>query len=183
MAAEEPRSRYDRPTIALHWTVAVMVALLWGLGQLTGAFGQPWNGIILSTHVVIGVLLVLVLAVRVGWRLTRGRHLAETGPRLMQLLAITVHYVLYILVAVALVLGLFAEWVRGDSIFGLFALPAPTTLGPLGDNTRDFRHQLIGIHGLVANWILILAAMHAAAALFHQYILRDGLLGRMLPRS
>jgi len=182
MADATAAPRYDRPTIALHWTVAALVALLWALGQLTGTFDKPLGDLILSAHIVIGVLLVLVLAIRVAWRLTGGRRLAEPGSRLMRLLAVTVHYVLYILVAAALLLGLYVEWARGDSIFGLFALPAPTSLAPLGDNTREIRHQIIKLHGLVANWIVILAAMHAAAALFHQYVLRDGVLSRMLPR-
>jgi cytochrome b561 len=31
--------------------------------------------------------------------------------------------------------------------------------------------------------VLILAGLHAAAALFHHYVLRDGVLRRMLPRG
>ena len=38
-----------------------------------------------------------------------------------------------------------------------------------------------GWHELAANAILIVAGLHAAAALFHHYILRDATLRRMLP--
>ena len=38
-----------------------------------------------------------------------------------------------------------------------------------------------GWHELAANTIVILAAIHAAAALVHHYLWRDGVLRRMLP--
>ena len=37
-------------------------------------------------------------------------------------------------------------------------------------------------HAIAANTILILAGLHASAALAHHYLLRDGTLVRMLPR-
>ncbi|WP_342587451.1 cytochrome b/b6 domain-containing protein [Manganibacter manganicus] len=38
------------------------------------------------------------------------------------------------------------------------------------------------IHTTLGNVILWLAGLHAAAALFHHYYLRDGILKSMLPR-
>jgi len=38
------------------------------------------------------------------------------------------------------------------------------------------------LHALAANSILILAGIHASAALIHGYFWRDGVLARMLPR-
>ena len=34
---------------------------------------------------------------------------------------------------------------------------------------------------MLGNLILIVAGLHAAAAMFHQYVLKDGVLTRMLP--
>jgi cytochrome b561 len=36
---------------------------------------------------------------------------------------------------------------------------------------------------LAANAIMIVTALHAVAALFHHYVLRDGVLRRMLPMA
>jgi len=44
------------------------------------------------------------------------------------------------------------------------------------------RHSIGKLHETVANAILLVAALHAAAALFHHYVLRDSTLRHMLPR-
>jgi cytochrome b561 len=42
--------------------------------------------------------------------------------------------------------------------------------------------KLIGaLHGWVANTLIIAVAGHALLALFHHYVLRDGIMRRMLP--
>jgi cytochrome b561 len=44
-------------------------------------------------------------------------------------------------------------------------------------------HRIGGYHALAANALAILAGLHAAAALFHHYVMRDDILRRMLPWS
>ena len=46
---------------------------------------------------------------------------------------------------------------------------------------RALVHQIGDWHALAANALLIVAGVHAAAALFHHYILHDETLRRMLP--
>ena len=55
------------------------------------------------------------------------------------------------------------------------------SLPQIGD--RAMRKPITHWHGLAANLLLGLVGLHAAAALFHHYILRDGVLGRMLPEN
>jgi len=55
-------------------------------------------------------------------------------------------------------------------------IPAP--LGPFSKSTQ---HIVTNAHEWIAWTIIILAAVHAAAALFHHYVLRDDVLKRMLP--
>jgi cytochrome b561 len=87
---------------------------------------------------------------------------------------------LYFVVVAVLVGGVTTELLRGDNFFGLLRLPTP------GDLVAPARHALaerIGdLHGLGANTILVLAGLHAAAALFHHYALKDTVLRRMLAR-
>jgi cytochrome b561 len=66
-------------------------------------------------------------------------------------------------------------WARGDSIFNVFTIPKMVP----GDPALE--HQISDWHALAANALLIVAGVHAAAALFHHYILRDETLRRMLP--
>jgi cytochrome b561 len=66
---------------------------------------------------------------------------------------------------------------QGDSIWNLFTVPAYDP-----GNVRALSRWMRGWHGTAANTILIIAGLHAAAALFHHYLLRDDVLRRMLPR-
>jgi cytochrome b561 len=51
----------------------------------------------------------------------------------------------------------------------------------LAPRDRALGHDLQSWHATAANAILVLAGIHAAAALFHHYVWRDGVLRRMLP--
>jgi cytochrome b561 len=64
---------------------------------------------------------------------------------------------------------------RGDNLFGLVQVPA------FDPGNRALRRAAAGWHELAANWLLILAGLHALVALAHHYIRRDGVLRRMLP--
>jgi cytochrome b561 len=174
--AEARGLRYDRGTIALHWTTAVLVSLLWVIGQTidfapSGTLRVDYR----SVHMTLGVTLVVVFVIRAIWRLARGRRLPGVGGDLMEWAARLTHFALYALILTTLVLGLANVWVRGDTIYNLFTVPA------FDPGNKPLR-QLIGDwHALAANGTLILAGLHAAAALFHHYVLRDGVLRRMLP--
>ena len=169
-------TRYDRTTIALHWTTAVLVAVQWILGQTADWFPDgPVNLGMWSTHVVLGFALAGALAWRLAWRATEGRGLPAADRGALHALAKATHYGLYLLLLTVVVLGLANAFVRGYSIYDLFHLPQ------IGD--RAWRHPITDWHGLAANVLLGLAGFHAAAALLHHYVWHDGLLRRMLPRG
>jgi cytochrome b561 len=60
----------------------------------------------------------------------------------------------------------------------LFDIP-----GPFGPFDRPARRELKEIHNYVAWAIIIVAGLHAAAALYHHYVLKDRVLKRMLPAA
>ncbi len=167
---------YDSVTIALHWTTAGLVGLLWLIGQtIDFAPSGPLRVDYRSLHMLLGITLAGVFTARVIWRLKRGRSLPGVGNELMEWTARLTHWALYLLILATLVLGLANVCVRGDVIFNLFTVPA-------FDPANKALRKLIGDwHALAANAILILAGVHATAALFHHTILRDGVLRRMLP--
>jgi cytochrome b561 len=172
----EPTVRYDRTSILLHWTTAALVVLLWGIAQVIDLFPRGTPRVMArSVHIILGAVLAVVLVARVAWRLRSGRRLPMTSPGLMGYAAVIVHYGLYVLVAAAVVFGILNTWVRGDSIFGLYSIPklAPAITG--------LRKTVGESHELTANMVLIFAGLHAAAAMFHHFALRDAVLRRMLP--
>ncbi|CAN5130924.1 cytochrome b [soil metagenome] len=167
---------YDGRTIALHWLTLLLV-----LGQWLGAQTIDWfprgalRTDVRSLHIVFGSILAAVIVARLAWRMSGGRRLPSADTGVMKVLSSSVHKLLYALVIATVLLGIFNAWLRGDNLFGLFAIPKfPTT-------DVNLRESVGELHGLAANGILIVAALHTAAALWHQYIRRDGLLGRMIP--
>lgn len=172
-SARAAAARYDATSILLHWVTALLIATLWGVGQTIDFWPRGLPRIeYRSVHFLLGAALAGVILARLGWRATRGRRLPVEGPRLAALAARIVHHLLYALVVLTLGLGVLTAFAQGDSVFGLFALPAWGA---------GLARSLRGWHSLAANAILVVAGLHAAAALGHHFVLRDGTLRRMLP--
>jgi cytochrome b561 len=165
---------YDRRTVWLHWCSAALVLLIWGSAQLIDFFakGPPrWN--MLGLHMAMGLLLLLLLLLRIGWRWHGGRRLAPPEGRLWRWLSNATHYGLYGLLLVQIALGLANAWVRGEHVFTWFVIPAY-------DPADKALRTLVGnLHELAADVILVVAGLHASAALYHHYVLHDGILRRM----
>ncbi len=164
---------YDRRTVVLHWLTALLVVTLWGLAQVIDFFPNALRVYPRSTHILLGVALAVIYMTRVVWRATGGRRLPPADGGLRGLAAKAAHYGLYALVLAVLVLGISYEAVRADNILNVFRLPS------VAPGDKGLRNLLGDWHGTAANAVLILAGLHAAAALFHQFVLKDNLLHRM----
>ncbi|MEI9986240.1 MAG: cytochrome b [Aliidongia sp.] len=175
----EPRPRYDRVTIALHWLTAVLVIVLFALAEIWGYLprGTPLRRGFQALHISLGILLALVFVARLAWRLTQGRSLPAATTGLQNLAATAANWALYLLLAAQIGLGFLFRWAQGEPFlfFGLFSIPSPMTAD------RPTAHSFGELHNTIAWVIIVLAGCHAAAALLHHYVLRDGLLRRMLP--
>ncbi len=162
----------------LHWVTALLVVAQWCVAQMIdwaprGAPRVPMR----SLHLSLGVIIAVVIVARLIWRATRGRHLPPANALLLHLLAKATHWVMYALIVALVVLGLALWWVRGDTWFFVFT-PAPASWA-----TVPARQFIDHWHGTLANWLMILAGFHAAAALVHRIVLRDGVLARMVVRT
>jgi cytochrome b561 len=171
--ADRTSQNYDATTIVLHWFTAVLVIVLWIIGQTAGWTPRgPIRTDYWSVHVLLGVVLVIVLGWRIMWRSFRGRRLPAADSGILYLLAEATHYALYALMLTVVALGVVNAFVRGSSIFGIVNLPQ------FGD--AALRGPITHWHGLAANVLLGLALLHAAAALMHHYFWKDAVLRRML---
>jgi cytochrome b561 len=87
------------------------------------------------------------------------------------------HYTLYALLVAVPFVGIIVQLKRGNAvpIFGLWdvASPWPTD--------RALARSVLGVHEYLANALLILAGIHAVAALIYHYAFGDRTLARMLP--
>lgn len=171
-------TRYDKATIFLHWATAILVAVQWLGAQVIDLFPRgPLRVDARSVHISLGAALAVIVIVRLGWRLTRGRRLPPSEGGALMALARAAHGGLYALLLAMVTVGFALTWVRGDSLFNLVSIPAfdPTSralVGPLQE-----------CHELIATLLLVLAGGHALAALVHRYVWRDGVLNRMLPHG
>ena len=84
---------------------------------------------------------------------------------------------LYLLLIAVVGLGVCMHWAaQGDvSFFGLFAITSPYPVN------KGIAHELLPFHYWIATVLIVVAAGHACIALFHGFVLRDGVLQRMLP--
>lgn len=165
-------TRYDRATILFHWTAAVLVLGLWTVGQLADfAPKGAARDFVWSSHVTFGAILALVFVSRLGWRVTGGRTLDGIGSPLVIRVARAVHLALYALLAGVIGLGIASALVRGFNVYGSLALPQ------IGDPA--WKEDITDWHGLAANLLLALVAVHVGAAALHQLYWRDAVLSRM----
>jgi cytochrome b561 len=172
----EPTARYDNVSIGLHWLSAGLIILLWIIAQVIDDFARGVPRItVRSIHIALGVTLAVVMVARLSWRANPRRRAPLAVSGAAGVAARVVHYGLYALVIGAIILGITNVWARGDTIFGLFTVPKLSPGNPGVKNTVEELHQWFG------NAVLILAALHASAALFHRFVLKDNVLRRMLP--
>ena len=131
-----------------------------------------------SVHIVVGLILAQVFALRLYWRLFRAPQRPILPTDRWAGLAVGMHWALLAVLAALLALGLILEGMRGDSLFNLAKLPALVGYTPAARHL--IANQLTSLHALAANLILALAGLHAAAALVHHFMLKDGILRRMV---
>lgn len=175
-------TRYGAISIALHWLVALAVIGLFALGLwMVGLdYYSAWYQAAPDWHKSLGLLLLLVMLLRLGWRfLSPGpAPLAEPGDP-GRLVATLMHGVLYLILFAVPVTGYLISTADGRpvSVFGWFDVPALVTGLPDQADIAGWLHEYLA-------WALIvLAALHALAALKHHFLDRDPTLVRMLGRS
>lgn len=167
---------YDSRTIWFHWLTVLLIAGQWLGAHAIDMFPRgPLRIDAQSAHITFGALLGVLILARIAWRVRGGRQLPPADKGLLQVLAKAVHWGLYLLVLGTVGLGLTMLSLRSMSYFNLFMLPS------LADGARGTVRDIREWHELGANTILIVAALHASAALLHQFVWRDGVLARMVP--
>jgi cytochrome b561 len=171
-------NEYNGLAKTFHWLAALCVVLAWLLGTFIDDLPKSWEPRVLFTHMTLGLTVLAVLVLRVGWRFAHPVPLLETrlGSTVEQV-ARAAQWLLYALMLAVPATGIVLAFARGQSVplFGLAEIPSPWP------RDRAFARSVKGVHETVANTLLILAALHAAAALLHHYVLKDRTLLRMLP--
>ena len=130
-----------------------------------------------SSHKLLGVLLFFVIVARLAYRFSHGAPPDEPSLEPWQRVASHVtHWAIYGLLLLVPVIGWFGvQLFPALDVFGWFSLPA--VVSP--DTAASA--WVLRLHGIAAFVLLWLLASHVAAALFHHFIRKDGVLVRMVP--
>lgn len=175
--AGDDRTRYDAFSVLMHWTTAILVLAQFALAHTWGLASKPTRHMMIVTHMSLGITLSAILIVRITWRLIPGHQVAIASSGPLELAAKAVHYLLYLQLICEAALGFALRW-SGKEAMSLFGLLIPPPFAP----TDKATHEAIGqAHNIGGRTIIAVAVLHAAAALFHHFVLRDGVLRRMLP--
>jgi cytochrome b561 len=172
-------------TRLLHWTMAGLILFQLGLGLwMTRAPDISLRVALTQTHKSWGSVIFGLALLRLGWRLAnRRRPPLPTMPRWQARAALWSHRLLYLGMLILPLSG----WVMASAspvqdllgidnlVFGRWPLPDPWIPGNAG--IEAIAH---GVHATAAALLAALVALHAAAALRHQFVLRDGLITRMI---
>ena len=175
-------TRYGLTSILLHWLIAVAVFGLFALGfWMVGLnYYSSWYRTAPEIHKAVGILLFGAMLLRVMWRWFSPGPAPLAGHGAMTRLATKVgHGVLYVALFGVMISGYLISTAGGRPIgvFGWFEVPALVNGIP---NQEDIAGL---IHEYLAWGLVILAVLHALAALKHHFIDRDPTLRRMFGRA
>jgi cytochrome b561 len=166
--------RYDAIARGLHWTMAILIAFAFGLGLAAEDMPKTVEALAVQVHVLIGTSLVVLLGFRVLWRVIHAAPPPVPASPLMQRAGQLGHLALYLLIGAVLVAGLATLFLRGRGIEAfLFSIPSP-----LAEN-RALARSAKEVHEVLSFVLIGLSGVHVAAALWHQFVLRDNTLARM----
>lgn len=172
-------SRYGVVAIGLHWLVAIAVIGLFALGywMVDLSYYDDWYRRAPDIHRSVGVLLLLVMVVRLVWRVMNPSPRPLPNHQRWEVLAAHLaHSLLYVLLFVAMISGYLISTADGSSIsvFGWFDVPSVT------GQVKGMEDIAGAVHYWSTWAIVVLAGVHALGALKHHLIDRDRTLLRML---
>ncbi|MGQ0509827.1 MAG: cytochrome b [Betaproteobacteria bacterium] len=178
-ADQPPLPSYDWFSRALHWIAAVLIVLAWALMEMEDLFpkGSEGRRMMKLLHYDIGLLALLLFVPRLPWRWLH--PVAELDvTRWMKRIATLTKVALYLLMVLVPLSGLAVLQAKGEAV-ALLGLSLPDLFSGLA----PYRKAVKEVHETLSNVLLVLVFAHAAAALWHHYVLRDVTLRRMLGRT
>jgi cytochrome b561 len=171
--------RYGSIPQIVHWLTVLFVVIGWLLGYFMDDFPKSARPSVLLVHMTLGQCVIALLVLRLVWRFANPPPPPEKTSfgRLQERAATLSHFVLYALLLAVPFAGIVVQLKRGDSlpVFGVWQFTSPWPAD------RATARSVLRIHELLANTLLALAGVHAAAALVHHWIFGDRTLVRMLP--
>lgn len=181
MSATSLPRRYPNSAILLHWLVLLLVAAAYACILLRENYerGSDIRESLKTWHFMLGLAVLAATFLRAGLRafVWKTPPITPQPPRLLHLLSIVAHSAIYI--------WLIAMPIAGWTILSAEGDPIPflgLQLPPLTGVNEGLAKQVEELHEAGGTVGYFLLGLHAVAALFHHYFIKDDTLVRMLPR-
>ena len=172
-------TRYGSTAVAFHWAVAGLVVFLGTLGLLFDDIPKEFAPFWINVHGCVGLVYFALVIARLRWRRTSHKP-PDLPPDIGEFdrrFSLAAHRLLYALMVLIPIFGFVAFVWHGRAFdYGLAKLNFGVASNP------GVFHPAEEIHQVLAYCLFGLAALHAAAALYHHFVRRDGVLLRNAPR-
>jgi cytochrome b561 len=178
-----PVARYSLTAIVLHWVLGLAILGMFGVGlYMTDLPFSPTRLKLYNWHKWAGITLLALAVVRLLWRVTHRppalpSAIADAMPAWQRWAHHGTHHALYALFFVVPLIGWAYSSAAGFPIVVFGVLPLPDFV-PVD---KALSELIKPFHEISAFALVGLAGLHIAAAIKHQWIDKDGLIGRMLP--
>jgi cytochrome b561 len=165
--------------ILFHWTIFILIVLTYAAMELKGfvpkgSNARDWMKV---AHYTMGFSVMILMIIRIVLKVThKDPDIVPNPPRWQTIISKSVHGILYLMFISLPLLGVLSLY-YGNIEWSFFSYPMPVA----GEENIVMQHDLKEIHELIANTGYFIVGLHAAAALFHHYIMRDNTLTRMTP--
>lgn len=171
-------SGYGGVAIAFHWLTAILVVAAYtlGPGHAEGRVYSAARDLQRNWHEVLGLSVLLLTMIRLLWRAFVEGPLLPS-PRWMHIASKAVQGLLYLLLLAVPITAVTGAWLEGH----------PLTLGVLGEipsplsKNHSLGERVAELHTWLGDAVLWVAGLHAAAAVFHHFVLRDDVMLAMVP--
>jgi cytochrome b561 len=179
MTGADGKPGYTSPIILLHWLMLILVAVVYALMELKSIAprGSDLRLNMAAAHYLLGLSVFALTWARLGLRISGTVPPIDPLPAAWEIaFARAMHWFFYAFLIALPLLGWLALSAKGKPVH-LFVFDLPFPIG------RDdaLAKQLKEIHETLAKVGYFAIGLHAAAALFHHFVLRDQVLLSMLP--
>ena len=182
--------RYGTGAMIFHWVIAALLIANICLGLYFADLprSDPWKFELTQFHKSIGLTILVLSVLRLAWRMSHPVPPLPAGMSWgLRAAARASHWLFYFLIIAIPLSG----WIMVSAsplglptnYFHIFHWPNLWFMADLPRAQKIGLHEpLESVHNVLAWSAIVLIPIHVAAALYHQFIRRDELLWRMLPR-
>ncbi len=174
------QSRYGSVAQSLHWVTAILVlaAFVLGPGGSEQSVYSASRDFERQLHQTLGMLVFGLTFLRLAWKLVDRPPAPEPMPNWMEKTSKLVQGALYFLLFAVPATAIAGAWLEGHPVTLLAGLQIAPPIGL----SHSLGATIANIHTLLADAMIWIAAAHAFAAIYHHFIVKDGVLVAMLAR-